>query len=160
MKQSLGKSLIALSASLVLVGLLLPMQAEAQGRYRGKRYSKSDVDRIIKRVETNSDEFKDAFDKALDRSRLDGSSLEDQLNRQVKQFESELDDLRDEFDKHDSWWETRDNVQEVRRQADEVNRLMRNVRMGAGVEAKWIAVRVDLNKLLGIYNLPLLKGVS
>lgn len=157
MKTKLINSLALLAACCTLIVIIVSDHSYAQGRYRGNRYSKADVDRIIKRVEESSDHFTKAFDKNLDRSRLDGSSLEDKMNRQVKQFEKELDELRDDFDRRDNWLETRDNVQDVIREADEVNRLMRNSRFGRDVEAKWLIVKRDLNKLAGVYNLKLLK---
>jgi hypothetical protein len=146
-----------LAACCALLIMIVPDSFYAQGRYRGNKYSKADVDRIIKRVEESSDNFTKAFDKNLDRSRLDGSSLEDKLNRQVRQLERELDDLRRDFDRKDNWLETRDNVQDVIREADEVNRLMRTSRLGRDVETKWLIVKRDLNKLAGIYNIKLLK---
>jgi len=157
MKTGLKERFAIVAACCALLIILLPDQIQAQGRYHGNRYSKADVDRIIKRVEENSDRFTKAFDRNLDRSRLDGSSLEDKLNRQAKQLEEELDDLRDDFDRKDNWLETRDNVQDVMRKADEVNRIMHNGRFHRDVESKWIIVKKDLNRLAGIYNLKLLR---
>lgn len=132
--------------------------AEAQGRYRGRFYTKADVDRIIKRVEERSDAFRKAVDQRLDRSRLDDTKAEDRINRQVKQLEEALDELRSEFDRRDKWQETRANVEKVMRQADEVNALMRNARFGPAVENEWKLLRADLNRLAGIYNLRQLRA--
>lgn len=151
------KGFTAVAVCCLLMIILVSDQTFAQGRYRGNRYSKADVDRIIKRVEESSDRFTKAFDRNLDRSRLDGSSLEDRLNRQVKQLEKELDHLRSDFDRKDNWLDTRDNVQDVMRDADEVNRIMHNGHFHRDVEAKWIIVKKDLNKLAGVYNLKLLR---
>jgi hypothetical protein len=135
------------------MALSLLGQAEAQqGRYRGDSYTKADVARIIERVETKSDAFVRAFDQAMDRSRLDGSAREDQMNQQVRQLEQKIDALRSEFDRRDQWQETRDNVHAVLRQADEVERFMLNHRLRADVEQQWRAVREDLSKLAGVYN--------
>jgi hypothetical protein len=132
--------------------------AQAQGRYRGKFYSKADVDRIIKRVEERSDAFRKAVDRHLDRSRLDDTNAEDRINRQVKQLEEALDELRSEFDRRDRWQETRVNVEKVMRQADEINALMRNTRFGSAIEREWGLLRSDLNRLAGIYNLRQLRS--
>jgi DNA repair exonuclease SbcCD ATPase subunit len=135
----------------------LALTANAQGRYRGRTYSKADVDRIIHRVEDSTDTLRKAVDKNLDRSRLDGTRREDDINEQVKQLENALDELRNEFDRHDTWRESRRAVEKVMRQSDEVNAIFRRLRFHAAVEAQWRNVRADLNRLAGIYNLPLLR---
>ena len=142
--------------TMITACLIIP-QAFAQGRARGRFYTKADVEQIIKRVETRSDEFKDAIDKNLDHSRLDGSKKEDNINEQVKEFEKELDDLRGGFDKTDRWREVRHNVANVLREADEIGRIVKNNRFNGKVEGGWLALRRDLNTLAGIYELPRLR---
>ena len=132
--------------------------AAAQGRYRGRAYAKADVNRIIQRVENSSDALRKAVDANLDRSRLDGTRREDDINEQVKQLENALDELRREFDRRDTWRETRREVEQVMRQSDEVNAIFRRLRFHAAVEAQWRNVRADLNRLAGIYNLPQLRA--
>lgn len=142
---------------LAIVGLSL-IPAQAQGRYRGRTYSKTDVNRIIVRVEERSDAFRKAVDNNLDRSRLDGTRREDRINNQVAQLENALDELRREFDRRDTFREVRREVERVLRQSDEINALMRNSRFSPHVEQQWRLLRADLNRLAGIYELPLLRG--
>jgi hypothetical protein len=85
------KSLVVLTAGLALVALAGFSHAEEWGRAHGKQYPKGDAERIIKSLETNSDQFTEVFNKVLDRSKLDGTSREDRLNQQ---FERALDGLR------------------------------------------------------------------
>jgi hypothetical protein len=119
----------------------------------GRRYSRQDIEQIIRRVEDSSDRFTRSFDRALDRSRLDGSSLEDRLNNQVKQLENRLDDLRDDFDRRDDWRETRQRVSGVMREAGEVNSIMRRAQLRGDVQSQWSYVKRDLNRLASTYNL-------
>lgn len=144
-------------ALLIMVGLSF-IPAQAQGRHRGRFYSKTDVHRIIVRVEERSDAFRKSVDNNLDRSRLDGSRREDRINNQVGQLESALDELRREFDRRDTFREVRREVERVMRQSDEINALMRNSRFSPHVEQQWRLLRADLNRLAGIYELPLLRG--
>jgi hypothetical protein len=130
----------------------------AQGRYRGRAYTKSDVDRIIKRVEERADAFVKLFDNALDRSALDGTEAEDRLNGRAKDLEKELDELRGDFDRTDTWRETRGRVEDVMREAVAINLVMNRRRLSERVEANWRLLRSDLNRLAGIYNLPRLAG--
>ncbi|NOT64145.1 MAG: hypothetical protein HOP19_28350 [Acidobacteria bacterium] len=147
-----------LIASFFSLSLLFTLTAHAQGRYRGRAYTKADVDRIIRRVETSADALRKAVDNNLDRSRLDGTRREDDINQQVKQLENALDELRSEFDRRDTWRETRREVEKVMRQSDEVNAIFRRLRFHAAVETQWRNVRADLNRLAGIYDLPLLRA--
>ncbi|MEW6130268.1 MAG: hypothetical protein AB1757_24750 [Acidobacteriota bacterium] len=150
-----GKT-ISILVTLATVTLLLT-SAFGQGTARGRYYTKSQVDNIIKRVETNSDKLKDTVDKSLDRSILDGSNREDNWNEQVKDLEKALDDLRDDFDRRDRWIESRQKVAEVLREADEVGRICSKPVFGSKVHKLWAKVRADLNTLAGVYNLPRIK---
>jgi len=130
--------------------------AQAQPRVaRGRVYTKADVDRIIKRVEDSTDKFKKEFDKALDRSRLNNTNREDQLNEYAKDLEHATDDLRKHFDKTDAWLENKEQVRSCLSLASKINVAMRNRRLGPKVESRWTSVRYDLNTLAGVYSLPL-----
>jgi hypothetical protein len=150
------KASIIFVLTLVTAGLLLTT-AFGQGRARGRYYTKGQVDDIIKRVETNSDRFKETVDKSLDRSVLDGSNREDNYNEQVKELEKALDNLRDDFDRRQGWFESRSQVADVIREADEVGRIVRKPVFGSKVQKQWARVRTDLNTLAGVYNLPRLR---
>lgn len=130
--------------------------AAAQGTAGGRFYTKADVERIIKRVEERSDSFRKVIDNSLDRSALDGTNREDNINKQVKELENAIDKLRHDFDRAQTWQETREQVQRVLNEADEVNAMMRRWRRGGPVKSEWVLVRSDLNKLFGIYNLRVL----
>jgi len=135
--------------------LLLCPAAPAQRRAaRGREYTKADVDRIIKRVEDRSDKFRKEFDKALDKSRLNGSYREDQLNQYAKDLEHATDDLRHQFDRNDRWIDNREQVRTCLTLAGKIDVAMRNRRLGAKAESTWAALRFDLNTLAQVYNLP------
>ncbi len=153
--------LVSIASILMAVGavaFLASATVRAQGTHKGSFYTKADVERIIKRVEDRSDAFRKVVDRSLDRSALNGTNREDNINQQVKELESAIDDLRRDFDRAQTWEETRAQVQRVMNEADEVNALVRRGRWrrGGPVKAEWALVRADLNKLAGIYNLRLL----
>jgi hypothetical protein len=136
--------------------LLIAAFAQAQPRVaRGRVYTKADVDRIIKRVEQSTDKFKKEFDRALDRSRLNNTNREDQLNEYAKELEHATDDLRKHFDKTDAWIENKEQVRTCLSLASKIDVAMRNRRLGPKVETRWAALRYDLNTLGGVYDLPL-----
>jgi hypothetical protein len=121
---------------------------------RGRLYTKADVDRIIKRVETSSDKFKKEFDKALDRSRLNNTNREDQLNQYARDLEHATDDLRSHFDRTDKWLDNKEQVRTCLSLASKLNVAMRNRRLGPKAESRWAGLRYDLNTLADVYNLP------
>ena len=156
------KRIINTARSLLLVcaALFIAVSAAAaQGTGPGGRfYTKAEVEAIIKRVEERSDEFRKVIDRSLDKSALNGTNREDNINQQVKELENAIDKLRGDFDRANTWQETREQVQRVLNEADEVNAIMRRGRWRRGgvVKSEWALVRSDLNKLFGVYNLRLL----
>ena len=139
-----------------ICGLLAFSQPSlAQGTARGQFYTKADVERIIKRVEDRSDAFRKVVDKSLDKSALDGTRREDNINEQIKELENAIDKLKKDFSRANTWQETREQVQTVLNEADEVNGIVRRGRWkrGGPVKSEWALVRNDLNRLAGVYNL-------
>ena len=148
-------SRIAYPAAAVCIALLFcTITADAQRRIaRGRLYTKAEVERIIQRVEDRSDRFKKEFDKALDRSRLNNTNREDQLNQYARDLERATDELRREFDRRDAWIENKEEVRRCLSAASRINGAMRNRRLGPKVESTWAAVRYELNTLAQVYNL-------
>jgi hypothetical protein len=137
--------------------LILSVPGEAQRRRRPpiqRGYTKTEVDRIIKRVEERSDRFVKLFDRSLDRSRLNGSNREDQLNEYARKLETALDELRHEFDRKESYVETRPEVRHCLDIATDINVAVRNRRLGGETERQWALLRSELNTLADVYTLP------
>ncbi len=153
MKNNLSKIFFALAA--VFAILLISDISQAQPRKgRGRVYTKSDVENVIKRVETRTDNFKSEFDRALDKSKLDGTNREDQLNGYAKDLERQTDELRREFDRRDLWIENKEEVRRCLATATKLEVAMRNRTLGRDVETTWAALRYELNTLAKVYNLP------
>src|ERR1051326_8495363 len=82
-----------------ILALALPAAASAQyGRYpdnRGYgRYDDRGLKDSVQRLDRLAKDFERDMDRALDRSRVNGSSREDQINNQVKQFRNAVGDLK------------------------------------------------------------------
>ncbi len=151
-------SILLAAGAVTFLTTAMVARVAAQGTHQGNFYTKADVERIIKRVEERSDAFRQVVDRSLDRSTLDGTNREDNINQQVKELETAIDDLRKDFDRAQTWEQTRSQVQRVMSEADEVNMIVRRGRWrrGGPVKSEWSLVRADLNKLAGIYNLRVL----
>ncbi|MBS1798083.1 MAG: hypothetical protein JSS81_29975 [Acidobacteria bacterium] len=153
MRKNLVNMLIGCAA--VLMVLTMAGGASAQRREsRGRMMTKAQVKQVISRVEDRVDNFVSNYDKSLDRSRLDGSSREDWLNRRAKDLENATDELSREFQRRDAWIENKDEVRKCLNIASDIDRNMKNYNFGAKTESNWSRVRYELNTLADIYNLP------
>ena len=121
---------------------------------RGRGMTKAQVKVVIKRVEDRVDNFVSNYDKALDRSRLDGPSRENWLMNRAQDLERATDELSREFDRRDAWIENKAETRSCLNIATDIDRNMRNYRFGSAAEANWNRVRYELNTLADIYNLP------
>jgi hypothetical protein len=114
--------------------------------------NKRAIENLIKRVEDSSDKFKRELDRELDRSRLNGTRREDDLNKLAKELEKATNKLRSEFDRSDSLQENRDEVERVMRAASQLNRGLSRARLGYNVTSLWNSLKRDLNTLARAYN--------
>lgn len=154
MKKSFLKLFITFSAFMLI--FTVADTANAQRRARGRNYTKAQVDRIIKNVEERSDRFVSQFDKSLDRSRLDGTKREDNLDERAKDLETATDELRREFDRRDTWIENKDEVRCCLNIAADINVVMQKRKFGSATESNWANLRAELNTLAKVYNLPVI----
>src|ERR1700750_1961934 len=88
-----------MAALLVATVALCATAAQAQRPYR---MNDRQVEASLRRVETDADTFRSSFANALDRSRFNGTSTEDQLNGYVQSFTSATDKLRSRFNNRTS----------------------------------------------------------
>lgn len=147
-----------MSTFLGIAAIITPSSADAQVLRNQNRYSKADVSRIIAKLESSSNTFRSDFDRAMDNSNINGTSAEDRYNDNVRDYENALDRLRREFDRQNSWWENRNEVSNVIRQAQVVNTMMNTISFRRSLERQWNNMRNDLNNLADTFDLPGLNG--
>jgi hypothetical protein len=131
-------------------------QGQWDQRYWNTR-RKTDVEKIIARLERNANDFRRDLDRWLDYSRIDGTRREDEYNSHVKAFEQATNRLRAEFNRRDKWWETRDQVKGVLDAAKPVADMMRRRRgpsYSRQLQDQWWTLRRQLNNLASTYRLP------
>lgn len=157
MQRNVRKGLMAAVALCALVALSDAAQAQNRRGNWNRGYPKAQVERIIRRVENQSDRFIATFDRGLDRSGLDGTLREDRLNDRARELESDLDMLRQEFDRTDRYQDTRQQVSRVLTTAESINTVVRRRRLPNATENQWSRLRSELNALASIYNLRRLR---
>ncbi|MBA3770881.1 MAG: hypothetical protein H0X08_10375, partial [Blastocatellia bacterium] len=130
--------------------------AFAQGRYANV-YNRGQVDGFVRQLEASSDAFHNDFRRQVDNSNLGGSTKR-QLKNYAEQFENAVDRLRSRFDSGDSWWESRNEVQAMISNSQNLNSTMNTVSFRRNLERQWNRLRNDVNKLADTYDLPGLNG--
>lgn len=113
------------------------------------RVNDKEVDRVLSRIEKQSDKFRSSLDSALDKSRFDGTNREDDINAFVKNFYEATKTLRDHFNDHKS---TSADVQSVLDRATEIDRFMTRNALRNKPEKEWSVLRGNLAELAQIYN--------
>jgi hypothetical protein len=111
----------------VFIGLLtLSLTALAALSAMGQRnMARNQVDAIVRNLETSSDVFSRDF-----KNRNTSTSE----RRIVDNFENAIDRLRRNFDRNDNWWSTRNDVQSIMDESQQVNQLMNNERFARALK--------------------------
>jgi len=142
--------------------LRLDLDALARGHgvawsWTGSRNGTSRVDdqqvkQLLARIKKEADQFRGSLDKALDRSRLDGSREENSINQSVTDFAKATNRLRTRFDRRQM---VTGDVEDVLRRGGGIDRFMFTERgqLPVNTENDWLAVRRDLDGLARAYNL-------
>lgn len=123
----------------------------AQPSYRNQR----NMAALLSRIETQTNAFAANLDGSLDRSNIDGTRLEDEVNQYVRDFQSATDRLRDNFQNRR---DVTPDVNEVLARANYINdflarnRAQLNARRGTQLQRSWSLLRADLNTLARNYN--------
>lgn len=160
MNPNILRFFIGIAAVVMMFVMFDTANAQRRREVRGRGLNKAQVKLIIYRVEDRVDNFVKNFNKSLDRSRLDGSSREDWLNKRARDLESATDELAREFDRRDAWAENREEVRRCLAIASDIDRNMRNYRYGSATEANWSRVRFELNSLADVYNMAKVGAAS
>ncbi|HEX8284740.1 MAG TPA: YMGG-like glycine zipper-containing protein [Pyrinomonadaceae bacterium] len=137
------------SAALVCAMLSLGLTAAQAQTQRPYRINDRQVDNVLRRVEASADRFRSSFSTAMDRSRWNGTSTEDQLNGYVQNFETATDQLRSRFNSRNA---AAADVENVLRQAAFLNDFMMSNRLDARASNDWTALRADLDALARVYH--------
>ena len=142
-------ALYLLTAALVCLGAATQLQAQVDGQ--PYRLSDKEVGRMIKQIENQTNTFRKSLDSALDRSRLNSTNREDDINAFVKDFYKETKQLHDNFDSRRS---TANDVRTVLDRASQIDQFMRRNRLRNDRDAQrdWARLRVLLEELAGVYN--------
>lgn len=139
--------LIALSLSLMFFGIA----GEAIGQVLGQPHRLDDkqVEQIIHRVENQANAFRKSLDESLDKSRLDGTKREDDINAFIKEFDKETARLHDHFDNHKS---AGADVEAVLNRAVRIDEFMSRHSLTERTQNEWRTLKANLDELAQAYS--------
>ena len=146
-----------------IVALFLPAAAAAQwGRYPQDRYPDNRDNRgygryderglrdSAHRLDRLAKDFEREVDRALDRSRANGSNREDQINDQVHQFRDAVGDFKSRVGNGRDLNRSSNEAQRVLREAQDVDRLAR--RLDGRTSSQWSQIQQELRYISNVYG--------
>ncbi len=141
--------------TLAVVLVLLFFQALLLAQYQaipGRPDRVQTVSSLIIEMDRLSSDFRRSLDRALDRSRLDGTIRENYLNREARKLEMELAQLRNSWNRFRNERRSRRNVTQALRAASNLDRsLSRHVLRGR-VQREWYDLSAGLDRLADAFN--------
>ncbi len=135
-----GTALLVVLINVGVAGTVL-----AQRQYRDNDQT---MRALIRRIETRTDTFNRVLENALDRSRLNGTAREDEINRFVSAFEGATDQLKSRFENRQS---TAADVRVVLDGAAQINRFLLTNQLDNRVGQEWRLLQADLDLLARSY---------
>lgn len=129
--------------------LLAGFSVVARAQDTPYRLSDKDVKKLMAQLKKDTGRFRKSLDSSLDRSRLNGTKREDDINAIVKNYEDATERLYSRFKDNKS---VGADVEAVLDGAAELDRFMTRRLASERAERDWAAVRDDLRRLADAYN--------
>jgi hypothetical protein len=148
-----------------LLALSLPVAAAAQwGGYPQDRYPDNRNngrygrynDRALKdsaqRLDRLAKDFEREMDRALDRSRVNGSSREDRINEEVHQFRRAAGDFKSRVGNGRDLNRSADQARRLLDEAQQVNRIARPRWFDGRLASQWSSIEQELRFISDVYG--------
>ena len=113
------------------------------------RLNDQQVKQLLTRTKKNTDQFRHSLERALERSRIDGSREDDNINQFVQDFGAATSRLSDHFDRRQV---VTNEIEDVLRRGVSIDRFMQRHQLAVQAENDWLTVRGDLDELARAYN--------
>ncbi|MEO6588097.1 MAG: hypothetical protein ABIP06_02105 [Pyrinomonadaceae bacterium] len=116
---------------------------------RPYRVNDTQVQALLSSIETKTDTFKRTVNRSLDRSQINNTNSEDDINSFITEFENSTDRLKQRFDARES---VAADVETVLMKAGAINGFLRDFQLNRNVQNQWDSLRTDLNTLSNYYS--------
>lgn len=115
---------------------------------RPPRATDQQINTLVRRIETRTDNFRQRVQNSLDRSLLNSTNREDRIMDFIRDFEAATDELS----RNSNGYRTAGNlVDNVMNRALFIDRFMARNNLNRAAETNWINIRNDLNTLSNYY---------
>lgn len=141
-----------------LLALSLPVAAAAQwgGRYpddRGYgRYDGREVRDSVHRLDRLAKDFERDMDRALDRSRANGTDREDRINDRVHRFRDAVGDLKSRVGNGRELNRSTEQARRVLQEGQQLDRVARPRWFDSRLASEWSAIQRELRFLSNVYG--------
>ena len=142
----LNKRVLTILSVLMLVASFAIVSRAQDAPYR---LNDKQVKRLMAQLKKDTGRFRKSLDSSLDRSRLNGSHREDDINRFLKNYEDTTERLYNRFKDNKS---VGADVEAVLDGAAEIDQFMTRRLASERAMRDWGAVRQDLRQLAEAYN--------
>src|SRR5215216_8151780 len=139
------RMLIAINVLMLLASFSVVVRAQ-DAPYR---LSDKEVKKLMAQLKKDTGKFRKSLDSSLDRSRLNGTNREDDINASLKNYEDTTERLYSRFKDNKS---VGADVEAVLDGAAEIDQFMTRRLASERAERDWAAVRADLRRLAEAYN--------
>lgn len=141
------------------LALCLPALAAAQwGGYpdnRNRDYGRND-DRYLRdsvhRLDRLAKDFERDMDRALDRSRVNGTQQEDRINSEVHDFRRAVGDLKSRVGNGRDLNRSTDEARRVLQEADQLDRVARPRWFDSRLASEWSQIEQELRVISDVYG--------
>jgi len=123
-----------------------------QGHALGARVGEADIKNLLQHLEDMADKYKLTLDAALDKSALNNTKSEDEINGINADFRASTRHLEDERNNPEGAAAAAKDVLVKAKRIDDFLRK-HNSKLTPEVQSSWVAVRTDLERLARLYEL-------
>jgi hypothetical protein len=108
---------------------------------------------LARRIEDRSRSFQRNLDRSLDRSRIDDTRREDNINDLARDFRNAADRFRNTVGDGNDLYRSQDEAQQLLQLGSRVERIIGRVRLDSRTASDWSQIRADLRTVADIYRL-------
>ena len=112
------------------------------------------VSAIISDCERRTDDFKVILRRTLDRSPLDGTRREDELNRSAAVLEKAMNRLKESWNLDRDFDRSRRHLAVALDAGRDLNRTLSRHRLRSHIQREWDVVKSELNRLAEVFREP------
>ncbi|MFY9620466.1 MAG: hypothetical protein WAM70_07320 [Pyrinomonadaceae bacterium] len=125
-------------------------RVESQGNSsQSYRLRDNELNQLIQRIETSGTRFQSSITDAFSRSRYDQTSIEVNMNDDVRDFKNATAQLRNQ---HNARQPVADDVERILALARPIDTFMRSNQLTNRAQSDWSTLKNELNTLAGAFN--------